>query len=130
ELARQKGIRIIGDIELFAEHVDAPVIAITGSNGKSTVTTMVGHLLQACGYRASVGGNLGTAALDLLAQAQTDFYVLELSSFQLDLVESLQPAAAVVLNISDDHMDRYAGMEAYAASKARIYRQAGACILN
>jgi UDP-N-acetylmuramoylalanine--D-glutamate ligase len=130
ELARQQGVRIVGDIELFAAHANAPVIGITGSNGKSTVTTLVGYLLERCGRRVSVGGNLGTPALDLLSDPPPDFYVLELSSFQLDLTDSLRPAAAVVLNVSDDHMDRYADMAAYTASKARIYRQAHCCVVN
>ncbi|HEY3488454.1 MAG TPA: UDP-N-acetylmuramoyl-L-alanine--D-glutamate ligase [Gammaproteobacteria bacterium] len=130
ELARQKGIRIVGDIEIFANYVNAPVIAITGSNGKSTVTTLVGYLLEQAGYKVRTGGNLGTAALDLMTEPPPDFYVLELSSFQLDLMESLQPLAAVVLNVSDDHMDRYSGIDAYTASKAQIYRQAHCCIVN
>lgn len=130
ELARHKGIRIVGDIEIFSDYANAPVIGITGSNGKSTVTTLVGYLLERSGYRVRTGGNLGTAALDLIAEPAPDFYVLELSSFQLDLTQSLRPKAAVVLNVSDDHMDRYPDIDAYTASKAQIYRQAGCCILN
>ncbi len=130
ELARQKGIRIVGDIEIFAEYANAPVIGITGSNGKSTVTTLAGYLLERGGYRVRTGGNLGTAALDLITEPAPDFYVLELSSFQLDLTQSLRPRAAVVLNVSDDHMDRYADIDAYTVSKAQIYRQADWCIVN
>jgi UDP-N-acetylmuramoylalanine--D-glutamate ligase len=106
------------------------VIAITGANGKSTVTALAGYLLERGGYRTRTGGNLGTAALDLIVEPAPAFYVLELSSFQLDLTQSLRPRAAVVLNISDDHMDRYSGIDAYTASKARIYRQAEWCIVN
>lgn len=130
ELARSKGVRIVGDIEIFAEYANAPVIGITGSNGKSTVTTLAGYLLEQAGYKVRTGGNLGTAALDLITEPAPDFYVLELSSFQLDLTESLRLRAAVVLNVSDDHMDRYAGIDDYTASKARIYRQAEWCIVN
>lgn len=135
QLALQRNIEVIGDIELFARHVNAPVIAITGSNGKSTVTTLVGELLKHAGKNVRVGGNLGTAALDLLQNSMTnshgpDFYVLELSSFQLESTESLAPRAAVILNVSADHMDRYADIEAYAASKARIYRRAEHVIVN
>lgn len=130
QLAVQRDIEVIGDIELFARHVNAPVIAITGSNGKSTVTTLVGELLKYAGRSAQVGGNLGTPALDLLQSPAPDFYVLELSSFQLESTESLAPQAAVILNVSPDHMDRYADIEAYAASKARIYRRAGHVVFN
>jgi UDP-N-acetylmuramoylalanine--D-glutamate ligase len=130
ESARRQGVRIVGDIELFAAHANAPVIGITGSNGKSTVTTLAGYLLERCGRQVRVGGNLGTPALDLLSEPAPDFYVLELSSFQLDLTDSLRLASAVVLNVSDDHMDRYSHMAEYTASKARIYRQARCCVLN
>lgn len=130
ELARQQGIRVVGDIEIFADYSNAPVIGITGSNGKSTVTTLAGYLLERAGYKVRTGGNLGTAALDLITEPAPDFYVLELSSFQLDLTQSLRPRAAVVLNVSDDHMDRYPDIDAYTASKAQIYRQADWCIVN
>ncbi|MEF8833613.1 MAG: Mur ligase family protein, partial [Halofilum sp. (in: g-proteobacteria)] len=102
--AAQAGVECIGDIELFARAADAPVVAITGSNGKSTVTTMVGALLEAAGCRVRVGGNLGPPGLDLLAEGveTPDFYVLELSSFQLETTFSLQAAAATVLNVSAD----------------------------
>lgn len=130
QLALQRHVEVIGDIELFARHVNAPVIAITGSNGKSTVTTLVGELLKHAGRNVRVGGNLGTAALDLLRDPAPDFYVLELSSFQLESTESLAPLAAAVLNISPDHMDRYTDIDAYAASKARIYRRAAHMVVN
>lgn len=126
--ARDRGIEIIGDIELFAQACDKPVIAITGSNGKSTVTTLVSELLQASGLRAPAGGNLGTSALDLLAQP-ADVYVLELSSFQLETTFSLRPKTATVLNLSEDHMDRYADLAAYAAAKRRILEGAELAVL-
>ncbi|SIN74829.1 UDP-N-acetylmuramoylalanine--D-glutamate ligase [Sulfurivirga caldicuralii] len=126
--ARVRGIEILGDVELFAQATDTPVIAITGSNGKSTVTTLVAQLLQAAGLRAPAGGNLGTPALDLLTQP-ADVYVLELSSFQLETTFSLRPAAAAVLNLSEDHMDRYADLEAYAAAKRRILDGAALAVL-
>ncbi len=130
--AAQAGVECIGDIELFARAADAPVIAITGSNGKSTVTTMVGALLEAAGYRVRVGGNLGPPALDLLADhaEAPDFYVLELSSFQLETTFSLQPVAATVLNVSADHMDRYRSLAEYAAAKGRIHNGARTAVVN
>ncbi|MCB1660047.1 MAG: UDP-N-acetylmuramoyl-L-alanine--D-glutamate ligase, partial [Pseudomonadales bacterium] len=115
------GIKIIGDIELFCRAVDKPIVAITGSNAKSTVTTLVGLMAQNAGINVAVGGNLGTPVLELLQQS-ADLYVLELSSFQLETTHSLRAAAAVVLNISEDHMDRYANMQAYHQAKHRIYR--------
>lgn len=130
--AVQAGVECIGDIELFAHLVDAPVIAVTGSNGKSTVTTMVGALLAAAGWNVRTGGNLGPPALDLLEDAEppVDAYVLELSSFQLETTYSLRPAAATVLNVSPDHMDRYASLAEYAAAKGRIYNDAAAAVVN
>lgn len=122
--------RMVGDIELFAESARAPVIAITGSNGKSTVTTMVAALLAGAGRRALSGGNLGPPALELLAEPAPDFYVLELSSFQLENTHTLAPAAAAILNLSEDHLDRYPDMHSYAAAKARILKHAAACVLN
>jgi UDP-N-acetylmuramoylalanine--D-glutamate ligase len=130
QAAMQAGAEIIGDIELFARHVAAPVIAITGSNGKSTVTTLVGELLAAAGKRVAVGGNLGTPALDLLDGEPAEVYVLELSSFQLETTTSLAPAAAVVLNVSEDHMDRYPNLAAYAEAKGRIYPRAHVAVVN
>lgn len=130
QLAMRRRIDVIGDIELFARHVNAPVIAITGSNGKSTVTTLVGELMQAAGLDVAVGGNLGTPALDLLRTPAPSAYVLELSSFQLETTFSLKPHIATVLNVSIDHMDRYASFADYAKSKARIYHQAKICVAN
>ena len=127
--ARAAGARLTGDIDLFAERATAPVVAITGSNGKSTVTALVGELLEAAGYHVAVGGNFGTPALDLLEQAP-QVYVLELSSFQLERSEALAPAAAALLNISPDHLDRYADLDAYVRAKARILDRAERGVLN
>ena len=120
----------IGDIELFAREARAPVIGITGSNGKSTVTTLVGEMLKSGGHAVLVGGNIGTPALDLLQLPIPDFYVLELSSFQLETTASLKPCAAVVLNISEDHMDRYQNVDEYAKAKVRIYDNAVCKVFN
>lgn len=128
--ARACGAEVLGDIELFARQVRAPVVAVTGSNGKSTVTALVAEMARGAGLNVRVGGNLGTAALDLLAATEPDLYVLELSSFQLETVESLAPAVAVVLNVSADHLDRYPNLGEYAAAKARIYRQAKVRVVN
>ena len=130
QLALQQGVEVIGDIEYFARHVNAPIIAITGSNGKSTVTTLVAELLSALRKRLAVGGNLGQPALDLLQTPAPDFYVLELSSFQLDTTHSLQPQVAAVLNVSPDHMDRYSSFAEYVASKAKLFQHAHRCVFN
>ncbi len=124
------GVEVVGDIELFARHARAPVVAITGSNGKSTVTTLLGAMACEAGRDARVGGNIGTPALDLLQQFEPELYILELSSFQLETTRSLKPAAAVVLNVSQDHLDRYAGMQEYGAAKRRIYRGAAMKLIN
>lgn len=130
--ALKRGAEILGDIELFARYVAAPVVAITGSNGKSTVTSIVGEMARAAGLNVSVGGNIGTPALDLLrsAEQRTDYYVLELSSFQLETTRSLNAYAAVVLNISPDHMDRYDSVEEYAAAKQGVYQGDGILVIN
>lgn len=129
--AASRGVPILGDIELFARSApEARVLAITGSNGKSTTTSLVADLLAASGSRVAAGGNLSPPALDLLRGPVMDWYVLELSSFQLESTESLQPWAAAVLNISEDHLDRYASLTEYAATKARIYRQAERRVVN
>jgi UDP-N-acetylmuramoylalanine--D-glutamate ligase len=128
--AIERGTEVIGDIELFARHADAPVIAVTGANGKSTVTTLVGAMAKRAGRNVRTGGNLGTPALDLLGGSSPDLYVLELSSFQLETVASLNARAAAVLNISPDHMDRYSTLEDYAAAKRRIYRGTGVMVMN
>ncbi len=128
--ARATGVEVVGDIELFARAVNAPVIAITGTNGKSTVTTLVARMLQADGYRVRVGGNLGTPALDLLDVVAPDCYVLELSSFQLETTTSLAPRVACILNVTPDHLDRYGSFEAYRDAKARILTHAEHIVLN
>lgn len=129
QLALARGVPVIGDIELFARSAQAPVVAITGTNGKSTVTTLIGEMARQAGRQVGVGGNLGTPALDLL-DSHSELYVLELSSFQLESTFSLNAVAAVVLNVSPDHMDRYASVEEYAATKQRIYAGDGVMIIN
>jgi UDP-N-acetylmuramoylalanine--D-glutamate ligase len=133
--ARRRGITIVGDIELFAVAVDAPVVGVTGTNGKSTVTTLVGRMAARAGMRVRVGGNLGEPALDLLRASQSDaqsteLYVLELSSYQLEATSSLDLRAATVLNVTPDHMDRYASMGDYAAAKARIFARCDTAVIN
>ncbi|MGF1680679.1 UDP-N-acetylmuramoyl-L-alanine--D-glutamate ligase [Photobacterium minamisatsumaniensis] len=128
--AANAGIEIVGDIELFARAVDKPVVAITGSNGKSTVTSLVGEMAKEAGINVGVGGNIGFAALDLLAQ-EHDLYVLELSSFQLETTSTLHLNAAVYLNLSEDHMDRYPeGLEQYSQAKMRIFHHAALAVYN
>ena len=129
DAARERGLPVYGDIELFAHAARAPVVGITGTNGKSTVTALVGGMAQRAGRRTRVGGNLGEPALELLDPG-AELYVLELSSFQLDTTNSLTLTAAAVLNVSADHLDRYGSIEAYAASKARIFRRCGTAVVN
>ncbi len=128
--AVESGAEVYGDIELFCRNITAPVIAITGSNGKSTVTTLVAEMLRATGLNIAEGGNLGMPVLDLLGDNEPDVYVLELSSFQLETVTSLNAIASVILNVSPDHMDRYEGLEEYKAAKERIYDGNGILIIN
>jgi len=128
--ARSRGAEVIGDIELFAREALAPIAAITGSNGKSSVTTLLTRMAAACAVEVRAGGNLGTPALDLLLGGTPDLYVLELSSFQLESTRGLRPRAAAVLNVSADHMDRYCDLDGYARVKARIYQGADARIVN
>ncbi|WP_336768493.1 UDP-N-acetylmuramoyl-L-alanine--D-glutamate ligase [Pantoea endophytica] len=128
--AADAGIEIIGDIELFCREAQAPIVAITGSNGKSTVTTLVGEMARAAGWQVGVGGNIGLPALTLL-KSPAQLYVLELSSFQLETTHSLKAAAATILNLTEDHMDRYPlGMQQYRAAKLRIYENASVCVVN
>ncbi|MGH8624021.1 MAG: UDP-N-acetylmuramoyl-L-alanine--D-glutamate ligase [Gammaproteobacteria bacterium] len=124
------GVEVLGDIELFARHADAPVLAITGANGKSTVTALVAEMANAGGVDARCGGNLGTPALELLGPPEPALYVLELSSFQLELTYSLNAAAATVLNVTPDHMDRHPSFRDYARAKQRIFNGDGAMVLN
>jgi UDP-N-acetylmuramoylalanine--D-glutamate ligase len=128
--ARARGVAVTGDVELFVQTATAPVIAVTGSNGKSTVVTLLGAMAHRAGVDVRVGGNIGTPALDLLGESEPDLYVLELSSFQLETLQSLRPCASVVLNISEDHLDRYQGLQAYATAKQVIYRNAGTQVVN
>lgn len=127
--ARRRGLAVIGDIELFALAARAPVLAVTGSNGKSTVTTLAARLLEAQGLRAPAGGNLGPPALDLL-DLPADAYVLELSSFQMETTDSLAPIAAAVLNLSPDHLDRHGTLERYAELKEKLLHAAERGIVN
>jgi UDP-N-acetylmuramoylalanine--D-glutamate ligase len=128
--ALARGLVVVGDVELFARAKRAPAVAITGTNGKSTVTTLVAEMARAAGRRVLAGGNLGEPALDLLAQPVPQLYVLELSSFQLESTESLELLAAAVLNVTPDHLDRYATVADYAAAKARIFAHASAAVVN
>jgi len=131
-MARRAGVEILGDIELFARTVNlAPahkrpkIIAITGTNGKSTTTALIGHLCAHAGRDTRVGGNIGVSVLDLPDMHGGAVYVLELSSYQLDLTSSLHPDVAVLLNISPDHLDRHGGMEGYVAAKRRVLMNQG-----
>ena len=127
--ARRLGLEIVGDVELFARAAHAPVVGITGTNGKSTVTTLLGRMAGRAGLKVQVGGNLGAPALELL-DAATELYVLELSSYQLETTESLHCRAAAVLNVSPDHLDRYADVAAYAAAKARLFARCDIAVIN
>ena len=128
--ARAGGAQVYGDIELFAHEANAPVLGITGSNGKSTATLMAAHLLGEAGLHAESGGNLGTPALSLLREPAPDAYVLELSSFQLEATETLRCRAAGLLNLSPDHIDRHGSFEAYREIKHRLYRHAEVAVFN
>lgn len=129
QMAKAQGVEITGDIDLFAHEVTAPVVGITGSNGKSTVTTLLSAMIKGAGMKVSMGGNIGTPVLDLVSDA-ADLYVLELSSFQLETLDSLPMEVAVVLNISPDHLDRYADLGSYAMSKQVIYENAKKLVVN
>ena len=127
--ARRIGVPLRSDIELFMAATTAPVFGITGTNGKSTVTAMTGALLEDAGYQVKVGGNLGEPALDLLT-THCDFYVLELSSFQLERMQPATLAGATVLNVTEDHIDRHGSLEAYGAVKRTIFERAAVCAIN
>ncbi|MFL0796811.1 MAG: UDP-N-acetylmuramoyl-L-alanine--D-glutamate ligase [Cellvibrionaceae bacterium] len=127
--AREQGISTVTDIEIFARHKNAQLIAITGSNGKSTVTTLVADMAKANGLNVGVGGNLGVPALELLAD-DIDTYVLELSSFQLEGVDELNADVACILNITPDHMDRYDNMQAYRNAKHRVFNGAKSVVYH
>ena len=128
QMAKLVDVPIIGDMELFAQAVDAlapherpRIVGVTGTNGKSTTTALIGHILKEAGRDVRIGGNIGVGVLDLDALTGNSIYVLELSSYQLDLIESLRCDIAVWLNISPDHLDRHGGMDGYVAAKARIF---------
>ena len=126
----EQGVTLAGDIQLFRQYVKKPVVAITGSNGKSTVTTLVNELINAAGRKAVAGGNLGIPALDLLSEDNADVFVLELSSFQLETTTDFGADVAVILNISPDHMDRYNSMRDYERAKQRIFQGAERAVVN
>lgn len=130
EQARAAGIDVVSDIELFVECVEAPFVAITGSNGKSTVTTLLALMCEAAGKSVLAGANLGEPALDLLAKSTPDIYVLELSSFQLQRTRRLPARIAVLLNISPDHLDWHRSEDEYRAAKYRVLREAEAVVIN
>jgi UDP-N-acetylmuramoylalanine--D-glutamate ligase len=127
--AMAAGAAVVSDIDLFCEAARAPIYGITGTNGKSTVTALVGHLLAGLGRNPGVGGNLGEPALDLLAEPH-DCYVLELSSFQLERMASHPLQAAALLNVTEDHLDRHGSMAEYVASKRRIFRDTRRAVAN
>lgn len=129
EQAKAAGIPVVGDIEIFVRYAKAPIVAITGSNAKSTVTTLVGEMAKAADINVAVGGNLGTPALELLSDA-VELYVMELSSFQLETVNKLNAKVATILNISADHLDRYENMRAYILAKLRVYFGAQHIVVN
>ena len=132
QAAIQRGVTVVGDVELFAQYrpASAKVIAITGANGKTTVTTLVGEMCKTAGLKTIVAGNIGLPVLDALGMETPDVYVLELSSFQLETTSNLVVDAATMLNLSEDHMDRYASMQDYAIAKARIFYNAKLQVLN
>ena len=128
--ARKKKVEVVSDIEIFAREAKQPFIAVTGSNGKSTVTTLLFHMCHAAGLDVYAGGNLGEPALDLLDKEQPDIYVLELSSFQLQRTDKLPAEVAILLNISPDHLDWHADEDEYRAAKYRVYREAKSAVIN
>lgn len=128
--AAKCGIPVTGDIEVFCRSVNRPVIAVTGSNGKSTVACLISEMITASGKQVKLGGNIGTPALDLVDEDEPDYYVLELSSFQLETTYSLNTVASVILNITQDHMDRYRDIEEYTAAKRKVYQGKGIKVIN
>jgi UDP-N-acetylmuramoylalanine--D-glutamate ligase len=125
EQARSAGIPVIGEVELAAAFIRAPMVAVTGTNGKTTTTTLLGQMLSRSGLSVFTGGNIGAPLIDA-ARGDWDAVVAEVSSFQLDTTRSFHPAVAVLLNITDDHLDRYTDFEAYARSKALVFRNQNA----
>lgn len=132
--ARKAGVAITGDIDIFSNLVTAPIVAVTGSNGKSTVVAMLAEILRKANKNFGLGGNLDgenfKPALDLIAEAAKDLYLLELSSFQLETTESLGAEVATILNLSADHMDRYAGIDDYHRAKQRIFTNCKQVVIN
>ena len=128
--AQDAGVEIMGDVEIFCRNINAPLIAVTGSNGKSTVVSLLAKMLERSGLRVGLGGNFGTPALDLLSPDIPDYYLLELSSFQLETLRSHRPAAAAVLNVCADHLDRYEDIREYARAKENIYAGGGTMVIN
>ena len=134
-LARNAAVEVIGDIELFCRErrktaPDAPFVAITGTNGKSTTTALVAHLLASANYDVQLGGNIGTAILSLQPPAQGRVHVIECSSFQIDLAPSLDPSVGILLNVTEDHLDRHGTLKAYAAIKERLVANAATAIVG
>ncbi|MDA3898159.1 MAG: UDP-N-acetylmuramoyl-L-alanine--D-glutamate ligase [Desulfobacteraceae bacterium] len=133
-LARGKKIPVIGEIELAYHFINIPIIAVTGTNGKSTTTLLIAEMLHHSNFKALAGGNLGTPLIELVAKQETaDFIVLEISSFQLDTIDKFRPLVSIILNITDDHLERYTDFDAYARSKARIFKNQEAndiCVFN
>ena len=125
----EQEIPVVSDIELFSRYVSSPIIGITGSNGKSTVTKLFSEMIHNSGYKVAVGGNLGRPALELISD-DIDYYVLELSSYQLDYTNELNLFAGVVLNITPDHLDRYDSFQSYVESKLSIYKYCQNCVVN
>ena len=120
--AMARGVPVTGEIELAARFISSPIVAVTGTNGKTTTTSLIGSILKAAGKQTFVGGNIGNPLIEYVQQGQgADVVVIEVSSFQLETLETLKPAAAVLLNVTPDHLDRYADFEAYAAAKARLF---------
>lgn len=128
--ATRHGVRLTGDVDLFSHQVQTPVVAITGSNAKSTVTTLVGEMARQAGLQVAVAGNIGTPVLDLLRGPQPQLYVLELSSFQLETTARLGARVASMLNLCEDHMDRYDSLEQYRRAKLRIFHGCRAAVFN
>jgi len=129
-IIKQYKLKPFGDIELFAQHAHAPIIAITGSNAKGTVTSLVGNMIDQSKQKVGVGGNIGKPVLDLLNEPIPDFYVLEISSFQLETTYNLRPKLASILNISPDHLDRHKTLTAYIQAKQRIYQECEIALWN
>lgn len=128
--AIESGVPVTGDVDIFVRQIEAPIVAITGSNAKSTVTTLVGEMGRAEGIDVAVAGNIGLPVLDLLAEKSASLYVLELSSFQLETTTNLGAEVATVLNLCRDHMDRYASIEEYRQAKQRIFQQCHQAVIN